>query len=153
MIMNVLKNYKFSIFIVFAIFYLCVRPTVPDVFYLSENNKIIYETESSAPFTLLSLRDFLGHVFAYVFLTFTLCMETTKYVKEKTLSRLQCICVCILLPILYGGIMEFVQEFFFPPRSAEWSDWIADVMGVVIGMCLFMFVNKKFKLNTNVTFF
>ncbi|MCQ2209315.1 MAG: VanZ family protein [Paludibacteraceae bacterium] len=80
-------------------------------------------------------------------------METTKYAKEKTLSRLQCICVCILLPILYGGIMEFVQEFFFPPRSAEWSDWIADVMGVVIGMCLFMFVNKKFKLNTNVTFF
>ena len=151
--MNVLKNYKFSIIIVFSIFYLCVRPTVPDVFYLSENNKIIYETESSTPFTLLSLRDFLGHMCAYVLLTFALCMETSKYAKDKTLSRVQCVYICVFLPIIYGGTMEFVQKYFFPPRSAEWSDWIADVIGVAIGMRFFMFVNKKFKLNTNVTFF
>ena len=39
----------------------------------------------------------------------------------------------IVLPILYGGIIEILQENFFPPRTAEWGDWLADIAGVLTG--------------------
>lgn len=34
-----------------------------------------------------------------------------------------------LLPVLYGGAIELLQKYFFPSRSAEWGDWIADILG------------------------
>ena len=35
-------------------------------------------------------------------------------------------------PILYGGLMELLQEYYFPPRTGDWEDWIADIVGVLI---------------------
>lgn len=152
MIMNVLKNYKFSILVAIAIFYFCVRSTVPDFFYLSENNRILCETETN-PITLLSLRDFFGHMFAYVLLTICLCLETNRREDAGTLSRSKIIFVCVILPIVYGGVMELVQQYFFPPRSAEWMDLLADTIGVFFAAGLIYVLMKKIKLNTNVTIF
>ena len=42
----------------------------------------------------------------------------------------------IILPVLYGGIIEILQENFFPPRTAEWGDWFADIAGVLCGYFL-----------------
>ncbi len=34
-----------------------------------------------------------------------------------------------LLPILYGGSIELLQHYFFPPRSGDWFDLLADLLG------------------------
>ncbi len=37
------------------------------------------------------------------------------------------------LPIVYGGVIEILQGAFFAPRTADWMDWLADIVGTVIG--------------------
>ncbi|HCO68115.1 MAG TPA: hypothetical protein DIT04_10235 [Dysgonomonas sp.] len=34
-----------------------------------------------------------------------------------------------LLPILYGGFIEIIQHYFFPLRSGDWADFLADLLG------------------------
>jgi VanZ family protein len=50
--------------------------------------------------------------------------------------------VAILLPILFGGIIELVQEQWFAPRSGEWIDWLADGIGVIIGSIAILIINR-----------
>lgn len=42
----------------------------------------------------------------------------------------------VLFPIIYGGLIEITQQYF-PPRQAEWLDWLADIIGVLTGVGLF----------------
>lgn len=39
----------------------------------------------------------------------------------------------ILVPVIFGGLIELLQQYFFPPRSAEWADFAADVLGSLVG--------------------
>ena len=52
--------------------------------------------------------------------------------------------VATLLPILFGGIIELVQEQWFAPRSGEWTDWLADGIGVIIGAISIMIINRLY---------
>ena len=44
--------------------------------------------------------------------------------------------IAIVLPILYGGALELVQELWFYPRTGDWLDWAVDAIGVVLGYSL-----------------
>ena len=44
--------------------------------------------------------------------------------------------IAIVLPILYGGALELVQELWFYPRTGDWLDWAVDAIGVVLGYLL-----------------
>lgn len=46
--------------------------------------------------------------------------------------------VAVVLPILYGGIIEWVQGRWFYPRTGDWVDWMADAIGVLIGCGIVM---------------
>lgn len=48
----------------------------------------------------------------------------------------------IVLPILWGGIIEILQEKFFYPRTGDWKDWLADIIGAIIGYSIFIIVCK-----------
>ena len=37
---------------------------------------------------------------------------------------------------LLGGAIEILQQQFFYPRTGEWADWIADCIGIIIGITL-----------------
>lgn len=37
--------------------------------------------------------------------------------------------VAFLLPIFYGGLIEVLQHYFFPPRAGDWYDFLADALG------------------------
>jgi len=39
----------------------------------------------------------------------------------------------IVVPVTFGGIIEVLQENFFYPRTGDWWDWLADIMGTIIG--------------------
>lgn len=40
--------------------------------------------------------------------------------------------------VIYGGFIEVLQELFFYPRTGDWWDWLADCMGVVVGMIVWI---------------
>ena len=52
--------------------------------------------------------------------------------------------IAIMLPIVYGGAIEVIQEQWFAPRSGEWMDWGADGIGVIIGAISVMIVKRLY---------
>ena len=48
-----------------------------------------------------------------------------------------------ILPVIYGGAIEIMQEYFFS-RSGEWADFIADMLGSATAMVIVMFLWKKY---------
>ena len=48
---------------------------------------------------------------------------------------------CLL--VLYALILEWMQMQFFPGRSFEWLDWLADFLGVVVSISLCRFLINK----------
>lgn len=36
-------------------------------------------------------------------------------------------------PVIFGGFIEILQETWFPPRSGDWMDWVADCAGAIVG--------------------
>lgn len=53
--------------------------------------------------------------------------------------------VVALLPMLYGGLIEVIQEKYFYPRTGDWMDWVADVVGVVFGIGLWWIGEKIYE--------
>lgn len=49
--------------------------------------------------------------------------------------------------VIFGGIVELMQEKWFYPRSAEWIDWLADILGALLGI-IFMYIFKQIRLKS-----
>lgn len=49
----------------------------------------------------------------------------------------------ILLPILYGGLIEILQMNYFADRSGDWLDFAADVAGCITVIPLALYLRKK----------
>lgn len=80
----------------------------------------------------IPLADKWGHMLAY--LVFALCLASDSY--RARLSVRALFMWAILLPVVYGGLIELIQPHF-PPRMGEWADWLADCIGTVVGIALF----------------
>jgi VanZ family protein len=39
---------------------------------------------------------------------------------------------CFFIPVIYGGSIELLQLFVFTSRSAEWCDFVADIIGSLL---------------------
>lgn len=48
-----------------------------------------------------------------------------------------------VLPVIYGGIIEILQEYFFS-RSGEWADFIADFLGSLTAMLIILFLHFNY---------
>ena len=79
-------------------------------------------------------QDKIVHFFLYMFLTMAICRDFFR--QSVAFSSRKMYIWAIALPILYGGLIEILQENFFPPRTAEWGDWFADILGVLAGYFL-----------------
>ena len=71
------------------------------------------------------------HLIAYAILAFP-----TSVTNQKVLSM-------TLLFILMGGAIEIIQPYV--NRYGEWLDFIANTIGVVIGLAIGLFLNKLIK--------
>lgn len=123
-----------------VIFYLCVRPSLPALTEVVRNNEVCVDTNGIV-LGFLDVRNILGHFFFFALLSFTLAWETFRTGCEFRTWRMACLSV--VLPCFYGGLLELVQEYFFPPRSAEWLDFFVDLMGVLLGYALASFSVPK----------
>ena len=92
----------------------------------------------------IPLADKWGHMVAYMVLT--LCLAADSY--RARLSARTIYILALLVPLAYGGLMEWIQ-FYCPPRACELLDWIADGIGAVVGVALFalyhFLTNRKAK--------
>jgi VanZ family protein len=49
----------------------------------------------------------------------------------------------LVIPVIYGGVIEILQKYFFTSRSAEMGDWIADILGSVTATLLAIILLQK----------
>lgn len=91
---------------------------------------------------VLQLTDKLGHYLVYVVFGLILVYDFARNIQNK-LAGLQFWLICIIYPIVLGGIIEIVQETFFKPRSAEWLDWACDFLGIGTAYVLMRLIQNK----------
>ncbi len=53
----------------------------------------------------------------------------------------------VVLAIVYGVAMEFVQKYFTVDRDCDVNDMIADAVGAIIGYFFFRFIAKRIEKN------
>jgi len=57
-----------------------------------------------------------------------------------------------VIPVIYGGVIEILQKYFFTSRSAEAADWIADILGTAVATFLVItFLRKRNKRRKNIS--
>lgn len=56
--------------------------------------------------------------------------------KKGKIIILKLIAFAIFVPIIYGGVIEILQQKYFPPRSGDWYDFLADTLGVLASIPL-----------------
>ncbi len=78
--------------------------------------------------------DKLAHVCMYCGLELMVWFEYLHH--HSTLFWFKIILLGILFPIVLGGLMEIAQMELTQGRSGEWADFIADTIGVVIGVAI-----------------
>lgn len=78
------------------------------------------------------------HWLAFMALTLALLWDNHKAKVKAPATWL----TAILIPALYGGLIEILQQQFFYPRTGEWLDWLADCMGVLIGCGIWIIAQK-----------
>ena len=76
--------------------------------------------------------DKFSHLVAY--LVWTCCLTGDLWRDRVSFNRR--IFWGLIFPIIFGGIIELLQAYFFPPRAGEWLDWYADFSGTVLGFVI-----------------
>ena len=61
-----------------------------------------------------------------------------KFSKKRPIYIVQ----CILFPIIMGACIEIAQDRWFYPRTAEWVDWLADILGVGMALVISHFYKR-----------
>lgn len=62
----------------------------------------------------------------------------------------KCILTTTLLTISYGGLTEILQKYIFINRCCNVFDFIADAIGCILGVIIYIFIyEKKIKKNKN----
>lgn len=51
------------------------------------------------------------------------------YIKKGRVEMWKLLLGAFLIPVLYGGLIEIVQFYFFEGRSGDWGDFWADLLG------------------------
>ena len=62
--------------------------------------------------------------------------------KKVGLRSWQMWTLAVVFPLLYGGLIEVLQKYFFYPRTGEWGDWLADSIGVLVGAIVWWISQK-----------
>ena len=84
------------------------------------------------------------HLFMYLGFAF-LCLwgyRKPYQEREKAFRRKACL-LTLAIGILYGALTEVMQETLVPGRVGSVYDWLADLIGCVMGVLLFVFLYQK----------
>lgn len=86
---------------------------------------------SEIPTFQLTYPDKIVHLIMYAVLALALMIDYRRSTKTNRYSIYFVLC-CFASPVIFGGVIEIVQSAYFPPRTGDWFDWLADIAGVLI---------------------
>ena len=119
--MKTLKSYIPSLIVAALILYLSLLRTP-------------HLTVPIAPF---KHADKLVHGLMYLCFGIVMVRDMWSGFSYKNRKRLLVGCgVCLLIVAVYGGVIEILQELYFPPRTGEFLDWMADIIGGGVGITI-----------------
>ncbi|NDV68496.1 VanZ family protein [Dysgonomonas sp. 25] len=121
-----LKYTTLPLIVAIVIFYLCCLITGDDVPEIDD---------FFIPF------DKFAHFMMYLGLAGSACFSYIFFAKGRVII-LRMLFFCILLPILYGGLIELVQHYYFAGRSGDWYDFLADALGAFTAIPFALFFRK-----------
>lgn len=131
--MKFFRVYGMSLVLSLAILYVSIIRTVPEV-----------------PQLQFEGLDKVIHFLMYFLLAAVVCFELYRQrydFKERTMRLWG-----LVYPIVYGGVIELLQENFFPPRSGDWFDWLADALGAIAAFFLAKWLLPKYVKPENQVF-
>jgi VanZ family protein len=68
---------------------------------------------------------------------------------QTRLSRLQIVAITVVLIATYGGIIEYLQQYYFTNRSGDYIDLLADILGGIFSIILYPWLKKQKDLLLN----
>lgn len=87
-------------------------------------------------FLLFPNSDKVIHALMYLTLSVSLFIPSGKNWLPAT--------VTIVISTIYGGIIELLQHYYFPPRTGDWYDLLADFIGSFVGVSI-VFLYRFFR--------
>lgn len=88
--------------------------------------------------------DKLAHFGMFFTLSAAIYFDYYRLHKSKP-SKLRWLLFGLIIPVIYGGVIEIVQEHFFA-RSGDWMDFLADSLGSLSATAIaFIYLNRKQK--------
>ncbi|UTW68144.1 VanZ family protein [bacterium SCSIO 12643] len=102
---------------------------------------------SNFPKMQITNLDLVIHFFFYSTFSFLLILGNVRQTQFDVLKESP-VFWGLIVSIFYGGMVEIIQGTEFVSRSTEFSDFIANSVGSIIGWILFQFIygpNKNFK--------
>lgn len=103
------------------IFYLCCLISSDDV----------PEVEIILPFNIQI--DKMVH-FSMFFGLSAITAFTYIFFSKGRVNILKLVVGAFVFPILYGGLIEILQDLYFPPRTGDWYDFLADFLGSITAL-------------------
>lgn len=129
-LINILRSFSKSIAIICLILYLSfASPSTFEEVPTFEND------------------DKLAHVLIYLGLTCILIFDYKKASSKVNVNLFTFVFTCVFFPILLGGAIEILQTLVFYPRTASWFDWLADMLGVLLGWLGMSFIKMTPKIS------
>lgn len=84
------------------------------------------------------------HLLMYMGFTFiTLWGYRKPYGENGKAYRNKALWITLAIGIAYGALTEVMQETLIPLRTGNIYDWIADVLGSIIGVIVFYFFHRN----------
>lgn len=95
------------------------------------------------PSVQIPYADKFVHFAMFLILGSALCYDFFRAHRHTPYSPYKSLAICVLYPIILGAVIEIAQKTWFYPRSAEWLDWIADMLGVIVAFLFFLLLKHK----------
>ncbi len=114
--------------------YLSLRSSSPDVFYLVKNYPVVLQWLGGGVF-MADLKDTVGHFLSYFVLSVLMFWGSWR----MGVRRWRLFALSVMVPVLFGGLMEVLQEYCTYTRQADWADLTADALGSFLAWCVCAF--------------
>ena len=118
-----LKKYWLSILVLLIIFIGCFMNTTP------------------LPAPPVVDFDKIVHTILFLGLAGVLFFDSTRYLRFS-ISKIRIFLLIFLFPVVIGGFIEVVQEYFTKTRSGDWFDFLFDVLGALVGWGIALIINR-----------
>jgi VanZ family protein len=98
---------------------------------------------SSFPKVSVRNIDKVVHTIMFLGLAGVIFFDSTRYLRVP-ISNKRLFLGVFLFPALLGGLIEILQGALTTTRSADWFDFLFDVIGALLGVGIALLINRYF---------